>query len=204
MKIRSQLVGIAVLVVAGAAVAMFRSEMAVTIDAGQQGKMLSSQRREVQSNDEPFWRQARVPAVDWSLPDAPEIHVAVERKAPLDYRREMERLLTQEELQQANCVLAEWFEQDAAAARDWLAARESLAPYQMAMGLIAGYMATSGNVENALHWAEVMQPGEQREQAIFDVYVAGARQRLFTAEQLQSAPLPESQRQQLISGVPGD
>ncbi|MES2437888.1 MAG: hypothetical protein V4584_02390 [Verrucomicrobiota bacterium] len=164
---------------------------------------LTKSRLRLPSKDAPFWRSAIAQEpLNFREPSAVEIEPSV--SIPTDHPAKVARLFRTGDLPALNFALADWFDADPVAARDWLAARESLDPYQPALIRITGQIAEAGDPEHALEWAALLETGPEREQVLFDVYAVAARNHQFTEAQLQAAPLPSSRVDALLSGAAGD
>lgn len=160
-------------------------------------------RQRLPPKNTPFWRAAVAPdPVDFREPSA--VKIEQYDSTPTDHPAKVAALLKTNDLPALNSALADWFDTDPVAARDWLAERESLAPYQPALIRITGQIAQAGDPAHALEWAALLVDSPEREQALFDVYAAAARNHQFTEAQLRAAPLPISRLNELLGGAAGD
>lgn len=153
--------------------------------------------------DLPFWKNAVVPephefrypfAVANSSPAPP----------PVDYPENVARIAAAGDPFLLNQAVADWFEADPAAARDWLATRSSLDDFEPALIRIAGHIARSGDGAQALDWTAILPDGPEKNQLLFDIYSFAARSHQFTADQLRAAPLEPDQVARLLGGAADD
>lgn len=160
-------------------------------------------RSRIPSKEAPFWNSAVVPEPkDYREPSAT---IPSQTTLPqVDHPREVARLQHSGEVAALNFALATWFDADAVAARDWLAAQENLNSYQPALTMIAGKIAEAGDPAHALEWAALLTPGPEQEQSLFDIYALAARSRRFSEAELRAAPLPPARVDELLSGAAGD
>lgn len=160
-------------------------------------------RTRIPSKDAPFWNSAIVP--EPPVFREPTTAPFPQTKLPqVDHPREVARLHGSGNVAGLNFALAAWFDADAAAARDWLAAQENLNSYQPALIMITGKIAEAGDPAHALEWAALIAPGPEQEQSLFDIFALAARNHRFTEAELRAAPLPPSRVDELLSGAAGD
>ncbi len=157
----------------------------------------------VPTMDAPFWHSAIAPeSAAFREPSA--VVMPPVTPPPVDHPSVVAKHFKTADVKALNFALAAWFDADPTAARDWLAERESLEPYQTALAMIVGKIACAGDPTHALEWATLLEPGPEQEQAVFDAYVLAARSQLFTHAQLAAAPLPEDRIAELLGGAAGD
>lgn len=153
--------------------------------------------------DAPFWNAAVVPEPTFFR--EPSATIPSQTKLPqVDHPREVARLHNSGDVAALNFALSAWFNADAAAARDWLAAQENLDSYQPALNMIVAQIAAAGDPAHALEWAAILTPGPEQEQSVFDIYALAARSHRFTEAELRAAPLPPARIDELLSGAAGD
>lgn len=160
-------------------------------------------RTRIPSTDAPFWNSAVVPEPkNFREPTAV---IEPQTKPPqVDHPREVARLQRSGDVAALNFALAAWFDANAVAARDWLAAQENLNSYQPALTMIAGKIADAGDPAHALEWVALLTPGPEQEQSIFDIYALAARSHRFSETELRAAPLSPERIAELLSGAAGD
>jgi len=154
--------------------------------------------------DPPFWEQAIIPEPAITRPILREPRMEATISNPPDPATEVMRLSAAGDFEKLNFAFATWFDRDPINARDWLAARTSMAGLQPTISMVAGKIAQDGDLTNGLEWAKLLHPGPQQEQTFFDIYALAARQHQFTQEQLKSAPLPAARIDDLLGGAAGD
>ena len=101
-------------------------------------------------------------------------------------------------------VVSEWFAADPVAVRDWLESQKSLKSLQPALSQIAKDISASGSPADALKWAELMEPGPDRDQTLFGIYATGRRYRSLPEDQIRAAPFPPGRIDDLLSGAADD
>lgn len=124
--------------------------------------------------------------------------------APVDHPGELTRLITEGDFAGMNHATAAWYDADPTAAGEWLEQQESLDAFHPAVRMIAGKLAGDGDLRLGLEWADLLPPGPEREQLLFDIYAMAARGGRFTKAELRTAPLPPGKRELLLGGAPGD
>lgn len=148
----------------------------------------------------PFWEAAVVPEpLDFRRPAAATMPDLPSQPAPVDHPSLVARLLAQGDDPPLNAAIADWFEADPTAARDWLAGRENLDRYQTALITIAGRISRAGDPAGALQWTELLQPGPAKEQSLIDIYAFAARTQQLSDDQLRAAPLPADRIERLLN-----
>lgn len=170
---------------------------------GQASARLSPQSASRRS-DAPFWAQAEVPEpADFRNPAGVDpaslgIH---EDAPPPDFPLELARLLeASADAKALNSLMLDWLTLDESAARIWLEDASSLTPWQPAIRNFAGHIATEGNCNLALRWAEFVEAPDERERLITDIYSRGFQTGHFTWESVASAPIPEADRENILNG----
>lgn len=155
-------------------------------------------------SDKPFWAQAEVPEPA-SFRDAAGVDPAslgVQQDAPPpDFPAELTRLLeTSADTKALNSLMLDWLSLDQSAARIWLEDAESLTLWQPAIRNFAGRIATDGNCGLALQWAEFVEAPDERERLVTDIYSRGFQTGHFTRDSIAAAPIPESDRENILNG----
>lgn len=190
------------LLVISTAFAVFFAARSANPSAVSPRPAITKASRHVPTSDLPFWNAAVV-AESENFREPTAVLPTADIVA-VDHAAEVERLLESGDEQSLNFAIAVWFDCDPLAAREWLARCESLERCQTAMAMIATKAAQDGNPDGALDWIQLLQPGPQRDQALFDVYAFALRYRHFSEEQIRAAPLPEDRIAILLNGAAGD
>jgi len=164
----------------------------------------SNNNRQCPIEEPPFWEQAIVPEPEKTRSTIREPRIEPPKLASPDPEAEVMRLAAAGDSTNLNYAFAAWFDLDPHTARDWLAAQSSMDGLQPAITMVAGKIAQDGDPANGLEWAELLDPGPQQEQTLFDIYSLAARGNQFTEEQLKSAALPAARIAELLGGAVGD
>lgn len=176
------------------------------LESGKTSRVAEMKVKRRQSADAAaFWTFAVVPEpLAFRSPASMEIMVAELPVPPVDHAALITRLLQGGDERALNEGIAEWYEVDSSAARDWLASQEDLDRFEPAIHRIALYLSRSGSAAYAMEWVKLLPEGAERDRTIFDIYAFAARSHQFSGEELRGAPLPQDQIAKLLSGVADD
>ena len=97
-----------------------------------------------------------------------------------------------------------WFQQDPAAARDWLAAQSNLDDLQPAISYIAHHISENGDLPSAIEWANILTDPTTREDTLFGIQALALRNRQITLDQINPQGLSPERLDELRSGAAGD
>lgn len=123
---------------------------------------------------------------------------------PIDHPERIRRAISTGDDAALTRATVAWFEADPIATRDWLASQPTLADLQPALAGIAIRLAECGKPDDALLWAEILEPSPARDDAIFSIHALGLRHRMIAAEEVRKLRLPEAMLRELESGAAGD
>lgn len=101
-------------------------------------------------------------------------------------------------------VVRKWFADDPNMLLGWLESQKSYQSLQPALAQVAKDISASGSPADALKWAELMEIGPDRDQALFEIYATGRRYRSLTEAQIRAAPFPPERIDALLSGAADD
>ncbi|MES2707441.1 MAG: hypothetical protein V4726_12660 [Verrucomicrobiota bacterium] len=153
--------------------------------------------------DAPFWAKAEVPEPA-RFREATGIDPAalgVSQEIPnIDFPAELARLEEAADSKALNSLLLDWLTLDTDAARTWLEEADSLTPYQPALLVHAGRIATGGDCAFAMQWANFVEAPDQRERLMADIYSRGFQTGHFNRSEVASAPIPALDRQNILDG----
>jgi hypothetical protein len=153
----------------------------------------------------PFWSRANVPepAVFREAAGVDPASLGVHQDAlPPDFPAELARLLGDEnsDTKVLNSLMLDWLALDEASARAWLEEAESLTPWQPAIRNFTGRVATDGNCDLALQWAEFVEAPDEHERLLTDIYSKGFQSGRFNRQAVATAPIPEADRENILNG----
>jgi hypothetical protein len=112
--------------------------------------------------------------------------------------------IAQENLPLIHSATLAWFALDPQAARDWLAAQDSLDELQPAIVGITGVIAEAHDIPTAMEWLKLLTDDTVRESTLFDIQALALRNRRITPEQIVTDGLSADHIEELRSGAAGD
>lgn len=139
---------------------------------------------------------------DATRPQSPSKATVSRRNEALPDR--IERCIATGDTLGMQSLFSKWFDRDPVAVRDWLQSQKSLKPFQPALVQIARDISAAGSPADALKWAELLEPGPDRDQALLEIYATGRRYRSLSEEEVRRAPFPPRQIESLLSGAADD
>lgn len=124
--------------------------------------------------------------------------------APIDHSAWIARAISENDVPAIQSAALSWFEQDPAAARDWLAMQTTYDDLQPAISFIASRISEKGDLETALAWTKLLSDGTLRDDTIFDIHALAIRSGRIVASEMTLDEIPPDRREELLSGAAGD
>lgn len=151
----------------------------------------------------PFWTKAEVPEPSrFREPTGIDpAALGISQEIPdIDFPAELARLEKAADSKALNSLLLDWLTLHPDEARAWLEEAESLSPYQTALSMHAGKIATDGDCAFAMRWLEFIEAPDQRERLLADIYSRGFQTGHFSRHDVATAPIPALDRQNILDG----
>lgn len=155
----------------------------------------------------PITRRANRPIPDREIPVTvihPEDLGVAAPGTPANSPARIARAISENDLPAIQSAALSWFEQDPAAARDWLAGQPTLEDLQPAISYIARKVSENGDIGTALEWTKLLPDGTLRDDTVFDIHALALRNGGIAPSQIQLDEIPPGRRDELLSGAAGD
>lgn len=154
-----------------------------------------------------FWNSAHVPDPGHDLPITPirpaDLGV-VAPSAPIDHPARIARAISQNDHPAIQSAALSWFEQDPAAARDWLATQHTYADLQPAISYIVSKISEKGDLDTAIEWSALLTAGTLRDDTLFDIHALALRNGDLQPSEIQRDLIQKSRLDELLTGAAGD
>lgn len=154
-----------------------------------------------------FWNSARVPDPGGEIPISairPEDLGVVPPTSAIDHPARIIRAISANDLPALQSAALSWFEQDPAAARDWLVTQSTYDDLLPAIRFIASHLAEKGDLTTALAWTKLLPDGTLRDDTLFDIHALALRNGRITPAEITLDAIPPERRAELLSGAAGD
>ncbi len=154
-----------------------------------------------------FWNSAHVPDPGRDLPVTsirPEDLGVVPPSAPIDHPARIARAISENDLPAIQSAALSWFEQDPAAAREWLAIQPTYDDLQPAISYIVSKISERGDLKTALEWSALLKESTLRDDTLFSIHALALRNGNLKPSEIARDLIPNDRLDELLSGAAGD
>lgn len=154
-----------------------------------------------------FWNSAHVPDPGRELPITairPDELGVFPPSAPMDHPARIVRAIAENDHPAIQSAAFSWFEQDPAAARNWLAMQQTYEDLQPAISYIASRISEKGDLKTAIEWSALLPDCTLRDDTLFNIHALALRNGRISASEIKLDVIPPDRHAELLSGAAGD